>query len=154
VGWFRDKVLTLLPIREVRQCGALPWRRTATGKVEVLLVTSRRGSRWLPPKGWPSRLRSHAGSAAREAYEEAGVRGRVQTRPVGTFQHRKLLSSRKAVACKIDVYLLQVETELDDWPERAERRRRWFSLDEAAAVVDNPSFKALLSRVAQDQPFA
>jgi len=154
VGWFRDRLLTWLPIREVRQCGALPYRRAADGRVEVLLVTARRGSRWLTPKGWPSRVHSHARSAQREAYEEAGVRGGIEPRPCGAFRHRKVLSSRKAIDCLIDVYLLAVEVELDDWPEKAERRRRWFDLDEAADAVDNLTLRRLLERLARERPFA
>ena len=81
------------------------------------------------------------------------MRGRVESRPCGTFQHRKLLSSGKTVACRIDVYLLLVETELAEWPERTERQRRWFALDEVAAAVDNLSLRELLRRVAEEQPF-
>ncbi|HKT53105.1 MAG TPA: hypothetical protein VJP88_01535, partial [Caulobacteraceae bacterium] len=41
------------PDREPRlQAAALPWRLTAEGKVEVLLVTSRETRRWVTPKGW------------------------------------------------------------------------------------------------------
>lgn len=154
MGWFHDRLLTLLPITEVRQCGALPYRRDGDGLVRVLLVTTRGGSRWLPPKGWPSRLVSHAASAAREAFEEAGVRGGIGRRPCGTFRHRKLLASGKAVDCLIDVYLLRVASELDQWPEKAKRRRQWFTLEEAVAAVDNASLQRLLEQLGADRPFA
>lgn len=62
----------------LRQSGALPYRIKA-GKVEVLLVTSTRHKHWIVPKGWIALGLSAAESAAKEALEEAGVCGQVQT---------------------------------------------------------------------------
>ena len=44
--------------------------RIKRGKVQVLLVTSRRTKRWIVPKGWPMEGRTPADSAAQEAWEE------------------------------------------------------------------------------------
>ena len=57
------------------QYGALPYRFAADGSLEVLIVTTRRTRRWIIPKGWPIHGLTPAKSAAREAFEEAGVRG-------------------------------------------------------------------------------
>jgi 8-oxo-dGTP pyrophosphatase MutT (NUDIX family) len=65
--------------------------------------------------------------AAREAFEEAGVRGKIGKRPYGSYQYRKRLTDDSTVQCRVAVYLLQVEEELEEWPERAERERRWIS---------------------------
>ena len=54
------------------QYGALCWRMHR-GKVEVLLITSRDTGRWVIPKGWPIDGLAPAQTAAREAWEEAGV---------------------------------------------------------------------------------
>ena len=43
------------------------------------------------------------------------------------------------------VFPLRVEAEADDWPERAERTRRWFAPAEAADAVDEPDLKALIA---------
>jgi 8-oxo-dGTP pyrophosphatase MutT (NUDIX family) len=59
------------------QYGALPYRFTKSGAPEILLVTTRQTKRWIIPKGWPIKGLKPAKSAAREAYEEAGVRGSV-----------------------------------------------------------------------------
>ena len=66
------------------QVAALCWRRSGKG-LRVLLITSRDTGRWVIPKGWPMRQRTEAEAAAREAYEEAGVRGIV-----ALAQHRPL----------------------------------------------------------------
>ena len=58
-----------------RQVGALPFRLGRDGKPKILLVTSRESRRWVIPKGWPMKGRKPFQAAAREAYEEAGLRG-------------------------------------------------------------------------------
>src|SRR5258708_16445379 len=63
------------------QYGALPYRLNDDGSVEVLLVTSRETKRWIIPKGWPIKGLKPSKAAAREAYEEAGLRAPVPARP-------------------------------------------------------------------------
>jgi 8-oxo-dGTP pyrophosphatase MutT (NUDIX family) len=58
------------------QYGALPYRVSSEERAEFMLVTSRETRRWIIPKGWQKRGKSPHGSAAREAFEEAGVVGR------------------------------------------------------------------------------
>jgi 8-oxo-dGTP pyrophosphatase MutT (NUDIX family) len=60
-----------------QQVAALCWRAHAKG-VEILLVTSLNSKRWILPKGWAEPDLSLPESAAREAFEEAGVTGQVE----------------------------------------------------------------------------
>jgi 8-oxo-dGTP pyrophosphatase MutT (NUDIX family) len=70
--------------RAVRlQYGALPYRFTKSGAREILLVTTRQTNRGIIPKDWPIKGLKPAMSAAREAYEEAGIRGSVKTIEAG-----------------------------------------------------------------------
>ncbi len=46
--------------------------------------------------------------------------------------------------CAVKVYPLAVTEELDVWPEMSQRERRWMSLADAAAAVDEPELKALI----------
>jgi 8-oxo-dGTP pyrophosphatase MutT (NUDIX family) len=128
------------------QSGALPLRFKGRKKAEVLLVTGRRSGRWMIPKGWPMPGKSLADSAAQEAFEEAGIKGKVHPKPIGTFRHVKqhLLFGR--IEVEIQVHVLKVERELKDWPERDERARKWFPFDEAAAQVDSEELKKLIVR--------
>ena len=71
------------------QSAALCWRMHK-GRVQVLLITSRDTGRWVIPKGWPMTGLSSAAAAAREAWEEAGVEGKVQETVLGTFVYDKL----------------------------------------------------------------
>ena len=65
------------------QYGALPFSITETGEIRVLLVTTRGRGGWIIPKGWPIRKLTAAASAAREAYEEAGLIGYYRRRWAG-----------------------------------------------------------------------
>jgi 8-oxo-dGTP pyrophosphatase MutT (NUDIX family) len=75
------------------QYAALPYRLSGRSRTEVMLVTSRETQRWIP-KGWPQRGRAPYDSAAREAFEEAGVVGAVGRRSVGSFPYEKRLRLR------------------------------------------------------------
>jgi hypothetical protein len=48
----------------------------------------------------------------------------------------------------VDVFPLRVERLLDDWPERGQRERRWFSPAQAADAVDEGELATLLLRLA------
>ena len=78
------------------------WRRSAGGGrrkgLRILLITSRDTGRWVIPKGWPMRNRSDAEAAAREAYEEAGLRGVVAERSIGLYTYQKTLAPKRAGA--------------------------------------------------------
>ena len=72
------------------QFAALCHRRRA-GRTEVLLVTSRGTGRWIAPKGWPVAGLTPAETALQEAWEEAGVRGRVEDLCLGLYSYVKIV---------------------------------------------------------------
>jgi 8-oxo-dGTP pyrophosphatase MutT (NUDIX family) len=118
---------------EPLQVAALPYRGHSDGR-EVLLVTSRRSGRWILPKGWPQHGTSLSQSAAREAYEEAGVHGAIRQREIGRFVTTKVtLDGWESYL--VVVYALAVEVELEVRPERLERQRQWFALAEAGDII-------------------
>src|SRR5215472_4636182 len=92
------------------QFAALPFRIAADGRLRVMLITSRETHRWVIPKGWPMHGRKPRDVAAREAFEEAGVVGRViGKKPVGRYHYSKQLPSHDSVLCEVQVFLLLVE---------------------------------------------
>jgi 8-oxo-dGTP pyrophosphatase MutT (NUDIX family) len=132
--------------REPRaQFAALPWRRSAAGDVEVLLITSRETRRWVIPKGWPIKGKSSAKSAAREAFEEAGVTGKVGKRAVGAYAYDKRLKNGRLQHVRVRVFALQVEGEADVYPEVGQREKHWATLDEAARLVDEAELMVILA---------
>ena len=82
--------------------------------------------------------------AAIEAYEEAGVRGKVKKKPFGYFTYLKQLADGNRVPCIVGLHLLEVDQTLQDFPERGQRRVEWVSFIEAANRVREPELKGLL----------
>ena len=126
------------------QVAALCWRME-DGKPKVLLVTSRETGRWVLPKGWPERGTDAHQDAAREAWEEAGVRGEASPECLGFYAYNKVLGPDKGIPCVVAVYPLEVTALKDTYPEVRERRRKWFSPAKAAEKVAEPELKALLA---------
>lgn len=124
------------------QVAALPVRAGPEG-CEVLLITSRETRRWIVPKGWPMKGFKDYEAAAREALEEAGIKGKIHKHPLGAYTYQKRLTDR-VEACRVMVYRLDVEKQHDTWPERDQRMRRWFKLEEAADRVSEPRLASMI----------
>lgn len=126
-----------------RQVAAVPVRRDPQGSLQILLVTSRETRRWVIPKGWPwPKLADHL-AAAEEAREEAGVRGHASDVCLGCYVYDKRLKSGSRQVT-VEVFLLEVTTELDRWPEDRERTRAWFTPEAAAEAVAEPELQQIL----------
>lgn len=94
---------------------------------EVLLVSRRRGPGWSIPKGGWEDNETAEEAAARESWEEAGVRGPVHH--LGQFDFAS--KNTGDPPCIASVYVMHVSEVAEDWPERRERDRRWHSLPAA-----------------------
>jgi 8-oxo-dGTP pyrophosphatase MutT (NUDIX family) len=89
--------------------------------------------------------RSAAQAARREVREEAGLTGTViNAKPAGHYVYKKRLTPSKTVTCRVAVFLLRVQKELDVWPEREQRVRAWFSPEVAATLVAEKGLAAIL----------
>jgi 8-oxo-dGTP pyrophosphatase MutT (NUDIX family) len=132
--------------RPRKQFGVLALR-VRGGAAWVMLVTSRGTRRWIIPKGNPEKGKTGAAVAAIEAFEEAGLIGEVWNRPIGDYLAPKHLTSGKVVNCNIQVYRMDVEQVLDDWPEKGQRERQWYPLDQAAMMVGEGGLVALMLKV-------
>jgi 8-oxo-dGTP pyrophosphatase MutT (NUDIX family) len=130
------------------QFAALPCRLAKDGTHEVMLLTSRDTGRWIIPKGWPIKGLKPRQVAAQEAYEEAGLVGRVASKtPVGVFHYAKQIN-KDPLLCQVHVYLMWVDQQLDNWPEKHERETRWFEVAEAAAQVNEGGLAEIILRMA------
>lgn len=130
------------------QVGAL-CRDRATGR--VLLITSRGTGRWIIPKGWPMPGRSLAEAALQEAWEEAGVRGVPGAGEIGRFGYDKEQDAGFAVPVEVRVFPVWVAELSGDFPEAAERTRRWFDPAHAATLVSEPRLRQILRRLSDDE---
>lgn len=111
-------------------------------RVQVCLIRRTRSRRWGIPKGFvdPGDTPQEAGLT--EAIEEAGLRGRIRGRMVGTYSYEKYGKS-----LKVAVYLMQVRDAQKDWDERSFRKRQWFSPKQAASRLQKHPVRGLWDRV-------
>jgi 8-oxo-dGTP pyrophosphatase MutT (NUDIX family) len=121
-----------------RQSGVVAVR-VRDGAPQVLLVTSARGKRWVIPKGIVEEDHTPASSAAKEAWEEAGVTGEVSRRMIGRYSYEKWNG-----VCAVLVYRLDVDEIHREWPEAHVRRRKWLSPAAAAARVGIPALAQII----------
>ena len=50
--------------------------------------------------------------------------------------------------CKVEVFLLEVEEQLNSWPEQGQRNIRWFEAQEAGHAVQEPELSAMIMNLA------
>jgi 8-oxo-dGTP pyrophosphatase MutT (NUDIX family) len=126
------------------QFAALPFEIAPDG-LRVLLLTSRETHRWVIPKGWPIRGLKPREVAAREAFEEAGLVGSIVGKhPIGAYHYSKQLPGHREMLCQVKVFLMSVDHQLDDWPERAQRDYRWVDPLTAAQMVQEGGLAEIL----------
>jgi len=115
------------PVKQKRrqQVAAVCYRIGGRG-IEFLLVQTR-GGRWIFPKGGAEPGVTLAQSAALEAFEEAGVHGRIEEIPFARYRRHAPDTgvSEPAVAA----YLCEVTRR--EAPQEANRNPTWFSAEKA-----------------------
>ena len=81
---------------------------------------------------------------ASEAFEEAGVTGDHNERPLGMYIYEKPSLSGESYPCLVTVFSLEVKKVLPDYPEKAERQREWFNRLDTLKRVKEPELKLLI----------
>ena len=123
------------------QSGVIPYRKK-NGKVEVMLVTSIRRRKWIIPKGFIEYHLSAFQSAKKEAFEEAGIRGANGTRILGSYKVKK-----RGGELLIKIYSMKVTRIFKDYPEKNLRKRKWFTISEAAKKVQIDELARLIRKL-------
>ncbi len=133
--------------RVFQQIGALCYWSNDKN-IKILLITSRRSKRWIIPKGWKVDMMSNRKSVALEAWEEAGVQGRVSKRSIGTYYYRKRSGKNDFLTCAVRVFALDVKARKKKFPERGERKLKWVNLNTAIDLVTEPELKTVIKNFA------
>ncbi|EEF49313.1 nudix hydrolase 12, mitochondrial [Ricinus communis] len=103
-------------------------------RIEVLMVSSPNRTDMVFPKGGWENDETVLEAASREAIEEAGVRGILREVPLGVWYFR---SKSKQDLCSLEggckgfMFALEVTEELETWPERENRDRKWLNIKDA-----------------------
>lgn len=132
----------------ITQYGVIPYR-IEDGAVRILLITSRETRRWVIPRGNPIRALLPHETAAREAFEEGGVRGTASPRMLGRYHYRKRRKDGTIDHADVHVFALLVTSQAADWPEMHERQRGWYDPEAAADVVDEPGLRRLILKLSE-----
>jgi 8-oxo-dGTP pyrophosphatase MutT (NUDIX family) len=116
-------------LRRSEQVAAVCYR--IRGKAIEFLLVQTRGSRWIFPKGSAEPGLTHAQAAALEAFEEAGVHGRIEEASFARYVRRRHADpgERGEVEFTVKAYLCEVLW-LDP-PQELDRRPTWFSVEKA-----------------------
>lgn len=114
------------------QFGAIPYR-IVDDQLVLLMITSRRSANWVFPKGSPIKGLSSTETAAQEAFEEAGVRGEIEDKPIGYYVHPR--NKDAAMLDKVKLFPMRVTEQLDEWPEETERFRHWALLPQTRRLL-------------------
>jgi 8-oxo-dGTP pyrophosphatase MutT (NUDIX family) len=133
---------------DLLESGALAFRRTKRRGLEILLISKRRAHKWGIPKGRLVPHLSFAENAAKEAFEEGGVIGRISPDAVGVFRAQKRSDHRLApLVIEVWVYLLEVTTICAKWPEKGKRQTRWVSCEIARRQLREPALMHICNRL-------
>ena len=123
-----------------QQAAAIPIRRRGS-ELQVCLIRKRLSGSWGIPKGTVDSGQTHETTALKEAWEEAGVRGRLVGDPLGTYKYEKY-----GRPLTVMVYVMEVLEHHHDWEEAGLRERKWASLEEAGALLVEHPAHAFLGR--------
>ena len=123
-----------------QQAAAIPIRRRGAD-LQVCLIRKRLSGTWGIPKGTVDAGLTHEDTALKEAWEEAGVRGRLVGNALGVYEYEKYGRS-----LKVTVYVMEVLEHDRHWLEAAIRERKWASREEAGSLLIEHPASAFLDR--------
>src|SRR5712671_4361688 len=124
------KIFRLEHLRQLRgseQVAAICYR-VRKSAIEFLLVKTR-GGRWIFPKGSAEPGLTHAQAAALEAFEEAGVHGRMEEASFTGYVQRKRGRMRGVTELSVSAHLCEVLRLVP--PPELNRNPTWFSAEKA-----------------------
>src|SRR6266849_6215888 len=120
--------------KRILQAGAIPVKDS-----KICLITSSSGKRWVIPKGCLEPGKTVGDIALQEAWEEAGLRGILQPHPIGSYLYKKC-----GATYHVTVFVMEVTSVAEEWPEHRLRERCWLQPAQALAQVADPGLHEVL----------
>jgi ADP-ribose pyrophosphatase YjhB (NUDIX family) len=130
-----ETVVDFKKVKSNSKWGVIPYRLLASGKIEVLIISTRRKN-WSLPKGNLIKNIGPQRTALLEAYEEAGIDGILQPNPI-------LCSIGRTC---IYFFPMEVTKEYQDWPEADCRNRKWIQITKARNMLHHRSMGKILTK--------
>src|SRR5712671_2221206 len=143
------KLFRLSHVRKLRECEqvAAVCYRVRGSEIEFLLVRTGSGH-WTFPKGGVEPGLTHAQAAALEAFEEAGVHGRMEEASFARYVQRKRGHMRRVTELSVSAHLCEVLRLVP--PPELNRNPTWFPAAKAKRRLRDdraPDHGADLARV-------
>ena len=126
--------------RRPQQAAAIAIRRKDDA-IEICLIRRRNAGSWGIPKGTIDPGYTPEETALNEAWEEAGLEGRVLGNAIGTYEYEKWYTT-----LRVAVFVMEVIEEHAEWLESDIRERRWASLAEASLLLAEHPARPLLDK--------
>ena len=122
-------------IKSNSKWGVIPYRTNSSGKIEVLVISTKRKN-WSLPKGNLMKRLGPARTAQLEAYEEAGIEGVLAPKPI---------PCSVGLTC-IYLYPMAVSKIFENWPEATIRKRKWIQLSKASHILHHRAMGKVLRK--------
>ena len=106
----------------------------------ICLVTSSSGRHWLLPKGHLEHGSKLCETALQEAWEEAGLVGKLAGDSVGQYRFKKL-----GREYRVEVFWMKVTKVWRHWPEQKRRRRCWLWPSDALTRIDHAPMRRIVN---------
>jgi len=119
-----EVVVDFSKVRSKSKWGVIPFRISDSGNIEVLMISTRHKN-WSLPKGNLIKNLGPQRTALLEAYEEAGIDGKLQTKPILCTIGRS----------HIYLFPMEVIKLYEAWPESSFRKRKWIKLHKASCML-------------------
>ena len=125
------------------QSSVIPYR-IRDGKPEILVIASSKKNHLVVPKGIQSPGLSPQESAAKEAWEEAGIEGDIAEFALGSYSCEKW-----GATCTVTVYAMKVTRVIpeEEWQE-SHRGRQWVTPEQAASQLKQEELRPLVMKLA------
>ena len=110
-------------------------------RLKIFLINSRKSKHWIIPKGIIEKNLSPGESAAKEAFEEAGIKGQVLPESVGSYTYDKWDG-----VCHVEVFAMEVDEIFSEWEEKSFRNRTVVDIEEAAGMVFPEDLRTIITK--------
>ena len=131
--------------------GVIPYSEKGS-QIAILLITSLTRGRWILPKGKLKLKENHEDGCKREAFEEAGITGKVfNDFPITTLITRSF--EGRIEKFPVTYYPFSVQKQLDDWPEKQKRERQWSLLEDVRKIVSKEDYLPLINQFINLKPW-